>query len=41
MGEYDEALIDIEFCARRRLNPDVAYYKAIILENQGRTDESL
>ncbi|KAH0570100.1 Tetratricopeptide repeat protein [Spironucleus salmonicida] len=41
MGQYDKALQDVEFCARRKLNSDVAYNKAIILENMGQIDKAL
>ncbi|EFO64228.1 Tetratricopeptide repeat protein [Giardia lamblia P15] len=41
MGFYENALRDIEFCAHRKLNADIAYAKAIICENIGELEESL
>ena len=41
MGHYDTALNDIEVCATLKLNSDVAYYKAIILENNGDIEGAL
>ncbi|TNJ28415.1 Tetratricopeptide repeat protein [Giardia muris] len=41
MGFYENALRDIEFCAHRKLNSDVAYSKAIVCENIGRMNDAL
>lgn len=41
MGNYEDALDDIEVCATLKLNSDVAYSKAIILENNGLIDRAL
>lgn len=41
MGRYDEAISDITLCSRRLLNSDVAFNKAIIIENQGNGDAAM
>ncbi|CAL6037866.1 Tetratricopeptide_repeat protein [Hexamita inflata] len=41
MGNYEQALTDIEICATLKLDSNVAYNKAIIQENSGKIDESL
>lgn len=41
MGNYRQALEDCEICATLMLNSNVAYNKAIILENSGKIDEAL
>lgn len=41
MGNYRQALEDCEICATIMLNSNVAYNKAIILENSGEIDGAL